>query len=378
MSDSEHPRAAQLGWDALLGAVCLAAALAIHLSGSEAVARNLEPSWFSVLLTAVAVGPLVARRRFPLAVLSLTLLGLLGLVATRNTVGASTLGCTIAFYTAMALGSRARMQVSLLVMVVGVSVGLLMQPVDLSRGGGLGYGVRERRDRFAVEVLAARERAALGASQERLRITRELHDIIGHAMSVMVVQAGVAERLLDTDPARARTAIAQIGTTGRTSLSEMREVLAALRDGDSDPGTDLPRDPAPGLAQVATLAARVEAAGLPVTLRVDGEVRPLPAALELAAYRVVQEALTNCLKHSGATRALVTVSHDGEGVRVVVDDDGSTPALPGAPSGHGLVGMRERVAMFGGELVAGQRPDGGFRVDARFPVHATAPAATSS
>lgn len=379
MSDREHPSPAQLGWDVVLGAVCLGAAVAIHLGGSEAVAGNRDPGVLSVLLTTVAVGPLVARRRFPLAVLSLTLLGLLALVATRNTVGASTLGCIVAFYTAVALGSRRRMSVSLAVMVVGIGTGLLMRPVDLSTEGALvhllvftgagvlGYGVRQRRERFAADVVAARERAALSASEERLRITRELHDIIGHAMSVMVVQAGVAERLLDADPERARAAVAQIGATGRTSLSEMRQVLGALRDGDPDPGTALPRDPAPGLAQLTTLAARVEAAGLPVTLTMHGEVRPLPQGLELAAYRVVQESLTNCLKHAGATRARVTVTHSWEEVRVVVEDDGTSSSQPTA-SGHGIAGMRERVAFHGGDLSAGPGPAGGFRVEARLPV----------
>jgi signal transduction histidine kinase len=284
------------------------------------------------------------------------------------------------------------MRISLAVMVTGVALGLLMRPVDLSAGGALitvvvfisagllGYGVRERRERFETDVVAARERAALSASQERLRITRELHDIIGHAMSVMVVQAGVAEQLLDTDPERARAAVAQIGSTGRTSLSEMRQVLAALRDGDPDPAAALPRDPAPGLAQVPTLAARVEAAGLPVTLTVQGDVRPLPPALELAAYRVVQEALTNCLKHAGATRARVLVSHSPDDVRVVVDDDGrSSAAGPGSQGGHGIAGMRERVTVYGGELSAGPRPDGGFRVDALFPVRpASHPVVTPS
>ncbi len=384
MSDHEHLSRAQRSWDVVLGALCLAVAVAVHVGGSEAVSGNLEPGVLSVLLTTVAVGPLVVRRRFPVAVLCVTLGGLLALVATRNTVGASTLGCIVAFYTAVALEGQRRMRVAVAVMVVGVVTGLLMRPVDLSAGGALvhlvvftgagvlGYGVRSRRERFEAEVVAARERAALGASEERLRITRELHDIIGHAMSVMVVQAGVAEQLLDTDPDRARAAVAQIGTTGRASLAEMRQVLGALRDGDPDPAATLPRDPTPGLAQVPTLAARVETAGLPVTLTLQGDAQPLPPGLELAAYRVVQEALTNCLKHSGATRARVTISHDVGEVRVSVQDDGRAHSVPsggpGSPRGHGIAGMRERVAVHGGDLSAGPLPGGGFLVDARFPV----------
>jgi signal transduction histidine kinase len=223
VNDAELPTGRQQLADAVLGAGCLALAVAVHLGGTEAVPRNLDPSVSSVLLTALAVGPLVVRRRFPLLVLGLTLLGLLALIATRNTVGVSTLGCTVAFYTAIAVGSRRQTAASLVLMGGGVAVGLLMRPVDLSTGGALlnlavftgagvlGRGVRERRARFEADVVAAREREARSATDERLRITRELHDIIGHAMSVMVVQAGVAERLMDSDPDRARTAVAQIG-----------------------------------------------------------------------------------------------------------------------------------------------------------------------
>ena len=370
---------AQQVWDLVLGAACLAVAVAVHLGGSEAVSRNLDPSVSSVLLTVLAVGPLVVRRRYPLTVLVLTLLGLLALIATRNTVGASTLGCTVALYTVVAWGTRRQLRAAVAVMAVGVVVGLLMRPVDLSRGGAvatlaiftgagvLGAGIRERRERFEADVVAARERAARSAADERLRITRELHDIIGHAMGVMVVQAGVAEQLLSTDLERARTAIAQIGETGRTSLAEMRQVLGALRDGDGE--TDaLPRAPLPSLEDLPALVDQVRAAGIAVTLTVRGDVRPLPQGLDLAAYRIVQEALTNCLRHSGATRATVTVTH-GDGVRLEVVDDGAGPSRP-PDAGHGLVGMRERVTVYGGRLTAGPAEGGGFRVDACLPTGA--------
>ncbi len=302
-------------WDLALGLFCLAIAVGVHLGGSEAVAANLEPSAFSVLLTTLAVGPLVVRRRYPLTVLALTLAGLLLLVATRNTVGASTLGCTVALYTVVAVAPRRRAVLGVALMVVAVAVGLAMRPVDLSDSGAVvtlviftgaavfGYTVRERREGFEAEVATAHERAARSAADERLRITRELHDILGHAMSVMVVQAGVAEQLIGADPGRARTAVVEIGSTGRRALSEMRQLIGALREGDPGSSEALPRDPMPTLAQLPALVARVEAAGLPVTLTVHGTSAALPPGLELAAYRVVQEALTNCLKHAGATRA---------------------------------------------------------------------------
>jgi signal transduction histidine kinase len=336
---------------------------------------------FSVLLTTLAVGPLVVRHRYPLTVLALTLSGLLLLVATRNTVGAATLGCTVALYTVVAVSPRRRAVLGVALMVVAVAVGLAMRPVDLSSGGAvvslviftgaavLGYTVRERRENFESEMVATQERAARSAADERARITRELHDIIGHAMSVMVVQAGVAERLLGTDPERARTAVVEIGATGRRSLAEMRQLIGALRD-DLGPDDAHPRDPMPTLAQLPALVARVEAAGLPVTLTLDGDPQGLPPGLELAAYRVVQEALTNCLKHAGATRACVNLGLEGGALLVTVVDDGRGAAVtaPEVGTGQGLVGMRERVTVYGGRLTAGPAAAGGFRVEATFPV----------
>ena len=374
----------QLGWDLGLGLGCLAVAVAVHLGGTEAVALNREPSWVSLLLTTLAVAPLVARRIFPLPVLVLTLMGLLLLVATRNTVGVATLGCTIALYTAVGAGSRRMMRLAVGVMVVAVVVGLAMRPVDLSTGGALttlglfvcagvlGLGVRNRRERFEADAVANRERAARRSADERLRITRDLHDIIGHAMSVMVVQAGVAERLIDSDPDEARAAIARIGATGRTSLGEMRQVLQALRN-DEGPSDSLPREPMPGLADVPALIAQVrEAAGFPVTLTVAGPPRPLPQGVELVAYRIIQESLTNCLKHAAATRAAVVVSYAGDELRVDVDDNGREQPAADVVAGHGLIGMRERVAAYGGQLTAGAGVDGGFHVEAHLPALALA------
>jgi signal transduction histidine kinase len=308
-------------------------------------------------------------------------MGLLLLVATRNTVGIATLGCSVALYTAVGAGARRQMRIAVAVMVVAVLGGLAMQPVDLSSGGAvwtvgffvvagvLGLGVRNRRERFEAEVVATRERAARGLADERLRITRDLHDIIGHAMGVMVVQAGVAERLLDTDPEEARAAVARIGTTGRTSLAEMRQVLQVLRN--DDPADLLPRDPVPGLSDVPALVARVrEAAGLPVTLTVAGSALPLPQGVELAAYRIIQESLTNCLKHASASRAEVVLTYGHEELMVVVDDDGSSRSAPETGVGSGLSGMRERVAVYGGRLTTGPGADGGFRVEANIPVPA--------
>jgi signal transduction histidine kinase len=382
MRYTERPTHAQALRDAGLGLACLVVAVAVHLGGTEAVPQNRPPSIWSVLLTALAVGPLVLRRRYPLPVLVLTLAGLLLLVATRNTVGASTIGLAVAFYTAVAVTRGQQARVAVGVVTAGVAVGLLMRPVDLSRGGAmvtvvvfigagvLGSGVRIRQERFDADVVIARERAARAAADERLQITREMHDVIGHAMSVMVVQAGVAERLVEIDPQRAREAAAEIGETGRRSLNELRQLIGALREDDEDADGSqlrLPREPVPCLAGLPTLVERVRATGLTVELIITGPRQPLPPGLELSVYRVVQEAMTNCLKHADAGRVTVTLAYSAQGLRATVADDGRG-MRPGVVNGKGLVGMGERVATLGGRLDAGPAGEGGFVVDAWFPL----------
>jgi signal transduction histidine kinase len=379
--------------DVALALACLAVALPVQLSGSEAVAANRPVGVLSVLLTVAATVPLIARRRYPLFVLVATVTVPLIMVVTRAAVGLATLGPIIAFYTAVAYATRERARWAIVVMAAATAATALLRPVDLSAEGALvtltllvggwvlGSGTRERRERHAADLVAAQQRAELErrlaqqerdratqrATQERLRITRELHDVIGHAMSVMVVQAGVAERLLDTSPAQARQAIRHISATGRGSLTEMRRLLDVIREGDPD--APAPRDPAPTLADLPALLTRVTGAGLPVQLEVIGEPGALSPGQELALYRVVQEALTNCLKHAGASRADVHLRHGVDCVEVTVEDDGRSDGAP-SPDGHGqgLAGMRERVAIYGGELSAGPAETGGFTVRAWLPV----------
>ena len=180
----------------------------------------------------------------------------------------------------------------------------------------------------------------------------------------MVVQAGAAGRLLDTgDTARARAAVAEIEQTGRRSMTEMRHLLGILRDEEEARSS---RAPAPGLSDVDALLGRVGEAGLPATLAVTGERGAVSPGIDLAAYRIVQEALTNCLKHSAATRAMVKVSYSADTVTVEVTDNGCGPAR-GPATGHGLAGMRERVAMYDGDLSLGGGAEGGFRVRAVLP-----------
>jgi signal transduction histidine kinase len=207
------------------------------------------------------------------------------------------------------------------------------------------------------------ERRAIAA--ERSRVAREIHDVLAHNLSVMVIQAAAARRAIGRDDDAVRGAAELIGGTGREALAELRHVFGTVRRSDSadDLGTT------PGLARVSGLIDRAQAAGLPVELRVEGEARSLSPGADMAAYRVVQEALTNTLKHAGGARAKVTVRYEPADVRIEVADDGAGPgANPVDSGGHGLVGMRERVGLYGGELETGRRRGGGFVVSARMPL----------
>jgi signal transduction histidine kinase len=215
------------------------------------------------------------------------------------------------------------------------------------------------------------ELAEQAVTEERLRIARELHDVVAHSMTVVALHAGTGRMVADRDPAAARRALADIETTARSALSEMRRMLGLLRvSDDEDPGR---LAPAPGLGDLDTLVADVVRSGLTVEVRVSGERTQVPAGVDLAAYRIVQEALTNVIKHAGRVRATVAVDYTDDAVTVGVDDDGpqreplAPTAAPPGTSGHGLVGMRERVSMYGGELDVGPGPSGGFHVGARLP-----------
>jgi signal transduction histidine kinase len=217
---------------------------------------------------------------------------------------------------------------------------------------------------------AERDAKALAAvAAERGRLARELHDIIAHCVSVMVVQASAAEAVIDREPDKAREALHRTIESGRAALVDLRTLLGLLRDGGMAPVLA----PQPGIGDLEALATQVRAAGLPVQLRLEGEPVALPRALDLAVFRIVQEGLTNTLKHAGAAQStvvvryqpgliLVSVSDDGNGVSIIIDKDGP---------GHGLVGMRERVTLHGGELEAGPLPGGGYQLTARLPLDDT-------
>ena len=219
--------------------------------------------------------------------------------------------------------------------------------------------IEEKADRLEHGREADARRAA---AEEQARIARELHDVVAHALSVIVVQAAAADDVFEVEPARAREPIRAIETAARAALGDLRRVLGVLHESAD-------YEPQPGLERLDSLVEQVRATGLAVSLEIQGAPRPLPAAVDLSAYRIVQEALTNTLKHSGAEHASVRVRY-GDPLALEVRDDGSGAVLSGGPEGSGLIGMRERAAMLGGSVDAGDAPDGGYVVSARIPLGA--------
>ncbi|TQS21362.1 sensor histidine kinase [Microbispora hainanensis] len=217
---------------------------------------------------------------------------------------------------------------------------------------------------------AERERdqqARIAAAAERARIARELHDVVAHNVSVMVVQADGAGYAIDSDPEQARRAMQAISATGRQALAEMRRLVGVLRHDAGSPAEEYA--PQPGVAQLDDLIRQVRDSGLPTEFTVSGTARSLPEGEQLAVYRIVQEALTNALKHGGpGTRAWVEVTYGRREIELRISDDGRGAAAPRVVGGHGLIGMRERAAMYGGSVDASPRLGGGFRVVARIPL----------
>ncbi len=331
--------------------------------------------------------PLVARRRWPVAAPTFVLVTvMLQAIIWTHTVGYSLsiyliVAIAVGFYGANLATRRERLGGAALALTAVVVVVFLDPEGDWTNLfntvpifgvawlAGHTYRtstrrtteLRERADRLERET-ETEARAAV--AEERTRIAREMHDVVAHSLSVMVVQAEAAEAMLDVDPERARQPLASVQDTGRSALGELRRMLGALREVGED---GVPLAPQPGLGGLSELVESVRAAGLLVSIHIDGEPRPLPPSVDLSAYRIVQEGLTNALKHAGPARAEVLVRYGEHDLELCVSDDGRghDPALDGG--GHGLLGMRERVAVYGGELEAGAGPRGGFRLRARLP-----------
>jgi signal transduction histidine kinase len=331
--------------------------------------------FFYMLLAAL---PLVFRRRWPLEVLAWTV----GVTIVTGYGPAYGLPLMFALFTVAAvLGRRTGVAAAALVLLaqlVAVNLhdhGLAFEGLIArvaATGAALAAGLYVHTRHAYVEGLrdraarAERERELLASqavAEERVRIARELHDVVAHNVSLMVVQAQAVGTL--TSDERERGALDQIATLGRQGLAEMHRMLGVLRPGDDDLEAELA--PQPGVGDVEELVQHTRGTGLDVDLTVEGDPRPLPAGVDLSAYRIVQEALTNVVRHSGSRRAAVTIRYGAGGVELSVVDEGRGPYRNGT-GGHGLVGMRERVALFGGELSAGAGPDGrGYAVRALLP-----------
>jgi signal transduction histidine kinase len=406
--------------DGLLAALLTAIALPMLFLPSPTFERLhtgfRDPGALAVLLTLCQTVPVAWRRRAPYAVLAATWAAATVHLALGFKPTFAEAAMVIAVYTVAA--HRPRREAALAGILFGVGMvgyGLIAQAkypapfadslqswvlvfVQFTAAWFLG-DLQKRRLAYMAKLEAlnaqlAEEqelRSRFAVAEERGRIARELHDVVAHSVSVMVVQAGAARRTMATSPEQATTALGQIESTGRQALVELRRLLGLLRDGEGDPSKAAALAPQPSLEHLESLAASAREAGLAVEVSVEGDPRPLPAGVDLSAYRIVQEALTNSLKHAGRARADVRVRYGREALEVQVTDDGSggpeaasggaglvvvafgpdgelQVSNPPADGGHGLIGMRERVALFGGTLETGPRPGGGYRVAARLPL----------
>ena len=372
----------------LLGIVAGVAALVVD----EPTGSERSPDWFAyVLVVAVAV-PVFWRRTRPLVALPLSSLAtviywIMDYPASVDPV------LWVMFYSATRHGGADRRRVwrvvgACLLLVELVALAGVLSPVeDLPPAALLGililFGtsavagealfqrsqhIEELEKRAAMLEADLESKAALATVEERGRIAREMHDIIAHGMSTVVVQAQAGQRVVDSDPAKAREVLNTIEHIGRDSVDEMRRMLGVLR---SEGEGEAELRPQPGLGDLVGLIAHAEQAGVEVDLKVSGERRPLPPGLELTGYRVVQEALTNVIRHAGRpVKADVGIHHGEHAVEILVSDDGLGAAVSreSAGSGHGLLGMGERVEIYNGELSAGTKPGGGFEIAVSLPV----------
>jgi signal transduction histidine kinase len=371
------------------------AVLLFALMTAELVVKEVQPgarasNALAYLLSAAITLPLIWHRRHPMTALAIS----------TWAVVVYSLGHFSAFpgYPLFALlfgislhSNRRRAATALVAVATAMCAALGLQPPSLVSGSTWvavllavvvawlsgenirSYRIREAalRDRARRLEQEREERARQAVTDERLRIARELHDVVAHAMSVVAVQAGVANHVIDSRPDLARQALGTVETNTRAALVEMRRLLGVLRQGDETASLT----PAPGLADLPTLVRHLSEVGLTVDLRADDPPPGgVPDGVDLSAYRIVQEGLTNVLRHGGP-KARVAIGYPAGAVDIEICDDGRPPDRasrpPGDTAGHGLIGMRERVAVYGGTLTAEPRPDGGFRLAARLPFGAS-------
>jgi signal transduction histidine kinase len=351
------------------------ALLVIGLVGTGPAGRNQDIasiSGWAYALVVTAAAALVVRRLLPVPVLAISTVALCLYLVDGGPFGPIILSMAVAMYTVAAhrpLRTAAIAAAGAFVLLVGSSMiggspGMEVVGPQLAWvAGPLAVGVTVRVGRQQV-LQNRRDEARRQADAERLRVAQEVHDVVGHGLAAIMMQADIALHLLPKQPEQAETALTAISRTSRESLDELRATLGAVRRGDDFDD----RAPAPGLARLDALVDRTRAVGVPVAVDVAGPLTSLPAAVDLAAYRIVQESLTNVLRHAGTATASVRLALTDDDLTVSVSDTGRGGSPRPAPDGHGLAGMKERVTALGGSLTAGPRPEGGFAVTATLPV----------
>jgi signal transduction histidine kinase len=381
-----RPLAKRYAFDALVVLGALGAVLEVVLN-RDADDAPTSPLWVTVPAVLVLTLPLLARRRFPF-VLPVGILAAAGGISFADgyllpfSFFAFLALLTICFMLGAAAERRQALSglaVALAVALIGVNndpdnvVGdWLFVPAIFTLVWAAGFALSRKLEQVtAAEQRALRaeaeqaDEARRAVADERQRIARELHDVVAHSVSVMTVQAGGVRRLMRPEQERERAALEQIEQTGREALAEMRRLLGMLRQPTDQPAFA----PQPGMGSLGGLIQQIREAGLPVDYRIEGDPRPLPPGIDLSAYRIVQEALTNALKHGGPARTEVLVSYGSDALELeIVNEGGGKVNGGGDGSGHGLVGMRERVALYGGRLESGPRRGGGYAVRALLPV----------
>ncbi len=338
---------------------------------------------FPALVCALLASAVLLRRR-PLPALAVLLAGAVAALALKPIMPASALqipiaGAVVVEICYMAATRTSRVSATGLAMVGAVLLIPVSGGVDLApfRGGVavvtviawlIGHSIRQAQ---AQAELRRAQAAAQTVMAERLRIARELHDIVAHSIGIIAIQAGAGRRVFDARPAEARDALAAIEATSRETLSGLRRMMTGLRHAEPGPGPgQAPLGPAPGLAGIERLAAVTLDAGVQVEVDWHGSREPLPADIDLSAFRIIQEAVTNVVRHAGTSQCRVLINQQDGQLAIEVTDSGRGAGVAG--TGYGITGMRERAALLGGDFSAGPRPGGGFRVAARLPVPAAA------
>jgi signal transduction histidine kinase len=372
--------------DSLLATAFLVIALSTHLGPTDSGVQYHDANLASVLLAIGVAVPYYFRRHAPLAVLLISEACVVALAVAGYRTGATPGVLLVGLYTVAAWCDVRDRAIGAGAIVIGLAVVAVVGTPGVSRvelalnfasfAAAYLFGSTMRNRRLYAEQLEARasalerdrnEETRRALAEERLRIAQELHDVVAHSMGVIAVQAGVGAHVIDSEPGEAKKALEAISQTSRSALVEIRRMLGVLRE---DQGASYV--PAPGLADLHRLVRDVASAGLHAEVRVEGITTKLPLGVDLTAYRIVQEALTNVLKHAGRATATVIVGYEGTALRLEILDDGRGVNGRATPGGHGLVGMRERVGMYGGSFEAGPRTGGGYRVAVRLPYGETA------